>query len=198
MALAVVQPAASVTEMICNRLGGLAERRAFRTRGLAATAPQALQLSLPHPVFNLDIDDLTSQAPLERAAMTGWRYLVMEGTRVVAAVEAAARWRNDRATYSHTNEGAFVQSTARLLGQADGWPELRSGQHVLGLLRLPSLYFMALWLRDAQGRGTHDLLVVLDPAPEGLQTGQRLDAARAVAALRTLAQRRRRASEDSN
>lgn len=140
MALSVVQPAAAVTEMIRARLGDIAERRACRTRGLAETAPQALQLSLPHPVFNLGFDDLASPAPLERATMTGWRYLVMEGTRVVAAVEAAARWRNDPATYSHTNEGAFVQSAARLLGQADGWPEMRSGQHVIGLLRVPSLY----------------------------------------------------------
>jgi hypothetical protein len=198
MALSVVQPAAAVTEMIRARLGDIAERRAFRTRGLAETAPQALQLSLPHPVFNLGIDDLASPAPLERAAMTGWRYLVMEGTRVVAAVEAAARWRNDPATYSHTNEGAFVQSAARLLGEADGWPEMRSGRHVIGLLRVPSLYFMALWLRDAQGRGQHDLFVVLDPAPQGLRSGQRLSAAQAALALRKLAQRRRRAVEDSN
>jgi hypothetical protein len=198
MTISLAQPSAATTALLQDRLVGMAEGAAFGTRGLAASAVRRLHLSVPHPVFNLSLDALGRDDALQRVRMTGWRYLLTDGMRVIAAVEAAARWRNDRAMYSHTNEGAFVQSTARLLGECGEWPEMRSRDAVIGMLRVPSLYFVALWLRDARGRGRRDLFVPLDPAPDGLRTGQRLTGAQTVAALRRLARQRGRAVDDSN
>ena len=198
MSISVVKPNNSVTEMMRAQLAGMAERRTFRTRGLAAAPPQAMQLSIPHPIFNLDLDDIQKAGNLERATMTGWRYLVSSGNDVVAAVEASAKHQKDDAVFSHTNEGVFVRSCAQLLGEADSWPEMRAGQYVIGLLRVPSLYFMALWFRDAQGRGEHDVLVPLEPAPPGMLAGQRLGRDELVAALVSLKQGRRRSVDDSN
>lgn len=188
MPIRLVQPPPATTASLCE----------WTADAVAMSAGRAY-LSVPHPVFHLSMRDLELPGDVfARAAMAGWRYLLTEGTRVVAAVEGSARWRGGRPATSNTSRGRFVQSTARMLDECDRWPELRSRDAVLALLRVPSLYFVALWLRDARGRGTRDLFVPLDPAPPGITAGQRLGSAQTVAALRLLAQRRQPSTGDSN
>lgn len=198
MGITVVSPDDSVTEMMRIQLAGMAQQRAFRTLRLAEAQPETLQLSVPHPVFNLDLDQIDGDDTLQRVSMTAWRYFVTSGNEIVAATEATAKHRHGRAVFSSINEGPFVHSSVQALREADTWPEVQSGQYVIALLRVPSIYFVALWLRDAQGRAKSDVFVPLKPSPPGVEGGQRLGSAAMTRVLLSMKQSRRRATGDSN
>ena len=68
------------------------------------------------------------------------------------------------------NEGPFVQSTERVLGVVEDFPEVVSGSYEPRMLKIPALYVVALWLKDL--RADDDLFVPLDPAPAFLETGR--------------------------
>lgn len=183
MALRLVQPGADVARVVQERLIDYAVQRGFRTRALAAAKPASLALAAPHPVFQLALDDVGKPGALERAGMTGWRYLVTSGKNVIAAAHASAKSRSARASFSHVNEGPFVNSAQTALAQAEAWPEIRDGRYALGLLSVPALYVEALWLRDEDGKDGGDRFVPLAPAPAPLAAHQRYSAAEFEKAL---------------
>ena len=198
MPINLIKPDATVTDMFRARLSGMASSRGFRTRALAAAPAESLNLAVPHPVFNLGLETIGRPGYLERAAMTGWRYLVTSGSTVIAGTEAQASHPRGEAVFTHTNEGAFVQSFSAEVERAEAWPEVKAGEYALGLLRVPALYVMALWLRDAQGRGDRDLFVPLAPAPAPLKAGVRLRADAFATALVELKGRKGSAGDASN
>jgi hypothetical protein len=183
MALRLVQPGADVARLVQDKLADYAVQRGFRTRALAAAKPASLALAAPHPVFQLALDDVGKQGALDRAAMTGWRYLVTSGKNVIAAAHASATSRSARAAFSHVNEGPFVTSAQTALAQAEQWPDIRDGRYALGLMSVPALYVEALWLRDEDGKDGGDRFVPLAPAPAPLVANQRYTAAAFAKAL---------------
>ena len=197
MPLRLIQPAASVAEVVRVQLAGMAQQQQFRTRGLAAARPTTLGLAAPHPVFNLGLDEIGKPGALDRAAMTAWRYLVTSGSDVIAAAEASARHAKGRAVFSGTNEGAFVKASAEAIADAEEWPEIRAGRYALGLLRVPALYVVALWLRDEDGKDGGDRFVPLAPAPAPLAGGKRICRTEFEQALDEI-KRRRGASEGTS
>lgn len=190
MALRLVEPGAQVERVVQERLAGFAAGQGFRTRALAAAPPASLGLAAPHPVFQLGLDAIGTPGAIEHAAMTGWRYLVTSGRRVIASAHAAAASRGARATFSNLNEGPFAAATERALAQAERWPEVRDGRYALGLLSVPALYVEALWLRDEDGRDGGDRFVPLAPTPPPLVAEQRYTAAEFNTALAALKARR--------
>jgi hypothetical protein len=183
MPLRLIQPAASVAEVVRSQLAGMAQQQQFRTRALASARPSGLGLAAPHPVFNLGLDEIGKPGALDRAAMTGWRYLVTSGAAVIAAAEASAHSAKGRAVFAGTNEGAFVQASAEAIADAEQWPEIRAGRYALGLIRVPALYVVALWLRDEDGKDGGDRFVPLAPAPSPLASGKRIGGAEFERAL---------------
>jgi len=186
MPIRVLQPAAQVDTVMRDHLQQMAAEQGFRTRALAAAEPESLALAAPHPVFNLGLDQIGRRGALDRVAMTGWRYLIVAGDSVIASAEAQASGPAAKAAFSNTNEGVFVQSSAAALAAAEQWPEVKDGRFALGLLRVPALYVLALWLRDEEDGGGGDLFVPLAPSPLPLQAGERMPAAAFEAALQQL------------
>lgn len=174
MPLRLIQPTASTAEVVRAQLAGMAQQQQFRTRGLAAARPAALGLAAPHPVFNLALEQIGQPGAIDRAAMTAWRYLITSGSEVIAAAEASARHAKGRAVFSGTNEGVFVRGSAEAIARAEAWPEVRTGRYALGLIRVPALYVVALWLRDEEGKEGGDRFVPLAPVPPPLEGGKRL------------------------
>ena len=109
---------------------------------------------------------------------------------VLAAAEASATGPTSRAVFSHTNEGSFVQSAAAALAELEAWPQVKSGKFALGLLRVPALHVLALWLRDEDHKDGGDLLVPLAPAPAPLVAGRQIGAKDFQTALQALARGR--------
>ncbi|MEV4333972.1 hypothetical protein AB0K02_26160 [Streptomyces sp. NPDC049597] len=126
-----------------------------------------LSPELPLPVHVLDRVVPTAGAPYTR--LTGWRFLIRNGDRAVAAADT--RLTPNGWAFSHFFEGPYLGSTERALRQA----EAMGGPFQPRLLSVPELYMLTLWLhRDIKAdasAGTPqptDVLVPLAPAPPGI------------------------------
>lgn len=197
MGIRLIEPNASVSNMVTGRLAVYANTKGFRTRALAAAAPQSLATAAAHPVFQLGLQDVGQAAAMERATMSGWRYLLTSKGQVVAAAHARATGPRAKATFSHVNEGPQVRSTQQALAAAETWPEVSNGRYALGLLQVPSLYLEALWLRDDDGKDGGDYFVPLAPAPAPLVALKRYGTAefeKVLAELKALRAKTRDAS----
>lgn len=175
MPLHAPEPAGGEPEVIREAVDAFAENRQFRTEGLKSARAEALNVTDPHQVFNLGLDALRSGADLSAAEPTGWRYLLRDGDRVVAAAESVPGPSGGRAVFSHFNEGPFVPATAGALAVAASDRRVADRRFVPRMLHVPALHAMAVWLHsddDAdEGRGAEDLLVPLAPFPLPVQTG---------------------------
>ncbi|CAM5556814.1 Secreted protein OS=Streptomyces antimycoticus OX=68175 GN=SANT12839_013880 PE=4 SV=1 [Streptomyces antimycoticus] len=128
-------------------------------------APSTPELPLPVHV----LDDITTADGPPRTRLTGWRFLIRDGNRTVAAAEAMLT--ADGWAFSHFSEGPYVSSAELALSQAESLP---SGYQPR-LLSIPELYMVTLWLHGdltadgaEGGLGAGDLLVPLAPAPPGI------------------------------
>ncbi len=102
------------------------------------------------------------------AGLTGWRFSVTRGDRVVAAAHCAPAERGW--AFSHCSAGPYLASTERALRQAESLPADFQGR----LLSVPGLYMLCLWLHgdpvagDDARPGPADPLIPLAPAPPGV------------------------------
>lgn len=105
---------------------------------------------------------------LPQARLSGWRFLVRGGDRVVAAAETALT--PDGWVFSHFCEGPYLASTQRALLQA----ELLPAPYQPRLLSIPGLYMFCLWLHGGPSDSEDarlapaDMLIPLAPAPPGI------------------------------
>lgn len=141
-------------------------------QALAATgrfprrARGALSLSTPHPIFSVTLERLAAGDRIADAAeLVGWRALLEEDQRVVAAVELPGR---EPATGGAVvNRGGFVESTVKALRAAERHERADAERLELRLLRASALYLLALWLHPVEGGD--DLFFPLAPAPPPLR-----------------------------
>jgi hypothetical protein len=154
-------------------------------KGLAAAvgAP-ALELALPHPVYDLRLADILAGRGLEAAEETGARHLVMAGQGVVAAAEVASTppAGSDPVT---VNTGPFAEATAAAVRMLERLDSVQKGSFEVRLLRVTALHLVALWLHaddDAE-----DMLLALPPAPADVRVDAPYAPAGLLAVLRTRA-----------
>ena len=136
--------------------------------------PGTLALAQPHQIFSLGLADLSAGKGLEAAKPTGWRYLVQSGENALASAETAVTPAGSEHVFSAFNSGSLVASTVEAIRTAQGLPQVSQGSFELRLLRVPALYFTALWAHAAQG--TNDVLIPLASSP-GVATGKPVPAA---------------------
>ena len=189
MALRVPEPTQASVEVVRSHLSTLAARTAFPDRALTRANPAGLALAAPHDVYFLSLSDLAAGMFLEAARAVGRRFIVMDGNKPVASAELA-----DESTGSgfQASEGPLVESTAAAIEVAEADPQLDDADYEVRLLRIPALYFTALWLKSEDGR-TADVVIPLNPAPAPFEPGRKYapaeiryplaEAARAHAAL---------------
>ncbi|SOD03871.1 hypothetical protein SAMN05216486_1195 [bacterium JGI 053] len=140
-----------------------------------------LSLAAPHQVFHLALFDVGGLRISDHARPVGWRFMVVDESRAVGAVEVREE-DEDAAGYvfSHFNSGPFVDSTVKAFSRLE---ELGREAHDLRLLDVPALYVQALWLH-----GSADEYMPLRPAPGPLEPYRIYSAeefARQLAALAT-------------
>ncbi|MFD7846832.1 hypothetical protein ACFV4K_28365 [Nocardia sp. NPDC059764] len=140
-------------------LHAFAEGGKFSTKALKGARKENLDLSTPHEVFTMGLDDLAA-AGLDHAQPVGWRYLVTDGTQIIASAETAPDGTQE---VSQFTEGPFALGTDNKAQTLRELPQLEKKGYELRLLRIPALYVTALWLHSP----TDDLLVPLEPSPIG-------------------------------
>jgi hypothetical protein len=186
MTLRVSEAPSESVEAIRGQLSELAGRAQFRHRALARANPVNVALAAPHDVYFLGLDELAQGASIEAARPVAQRFLVMDGDTAVASAEITGR---DGSGFQ-ANEGPFVASTAAAIVRAEAAPELAEGDYEIRLLRIPALYFVALWLHDSGGHG--DVVVPLDPAPAPFEPDRHYTPAEVLSELAGQARQRSR------
>jgi hypothetical protein len=125
-----------------------------------------LSLTSPHRIFEATLEGLAGDDRLVDAAeLVGWRALLEEDGRVVAAVEVPTAQRGPAGAV--VNRGSFAQSTLTALATAERQELVASERVELRLLRVNALYVVALWLHAAEAGA--DIFVPLAPAPAPLR-----------------------------
>jgi hypothetical protein len=144
-----------------------AVRRAVSATGRFPRRPRGeLSLTSPHRIFAVSLEGLAGDDRLVDAAeFAGWRALLEEDGRVVAAVEVPTAQRG--AAGALVNRGPFAQSTVTALTTAERQELVASERVELRLLRVNALYVVALWLHAAEAAA--DVFVPLAPAPAPLR-----------------------------
>ena len=111
----------------------------------------------------MSADDINAGAGLDRARAVGWRHLVTEHGKAIASAETTVAQDGKTHVPSHVDEGPFVDATAAAVAAAQALPAVAAGDFEIRVLRIPALYFMALWLHST----ATDLLMPLEPSPIG-------------------------------
>jgi len=196
--ITIVKPSTAVAAVVREHLVRMSTLGRFRTKRLSAAAPASLSLAVPHRVYNLGLSDIKGANSVGKAKPSAWRYLVVEEGTVIAAAEAIQRTANAKPLFSNTNEGPFVDSTAKAIEAAEHLPEVEAGNYEIAVLRVPALYLIALWLKGAGTKPPDDIFIPLDPAPAGLTAGERLNARDFNAALVRLKAERGKSTSTSS
>ena len=184
MPLHLPDPPAGVPDTVRSKLRAFADGSKFTTKALRGAHKDRLDLSTPHEIFTMGLDDITSGAGLDRAQPVGWRYFVEEGGQLIASAETTLAPDGTQEASSF-NEGPFVAETDKAVKSIRKLPQLEAAGFELRLLRIPALYVMALWLHAP----ATDLVVPLAPSPIG-KDGKAMPAAEFLADLSELASSR--------
>lgn len=190
MGLFITEPPTGITEGACLHLGRLKSGTGLQTRGmLAECTREQLWLAAPHPVFNLRIDEIHPTASFEAVQMTGWRYIALSRGLAVATLEMASGSRTGVARFCRITDGRMAASVVRAISKAERNTTVSHRRYSLGMVRVPSLHAHAIWLRDGQADGVHDLFAVVTPVPPSLPKERLLTAHQFMNALSRLKQR---------
>lgn len=190
------------TEAVANVIREHLEQRAvggqFRTTQLREAAPANLSLAAPHPTYNLGLEAIGSAKPLDKAILTAWSYVVLNGEQSIATAEALPASGKRQPVFASTSEGPTATSIGTAIAVAEALPELQEKTYELAVLRVPALYVTALWLRGSERGTPDDLFIPLQPAPDGLKAEEKLTASAFLKILAELKARRGTSGENSN
>jgi hypothetical protein len=184
MTLRVPTPTKQSLDAVRSQLSELAGRSAFQQRALGQANPLDIALAAPHDVYFLGLDQLAEGVDLEAAKPIGQRFLVMASDEAISSAEIAAP---DGSGFQ-ANEGPYVAASAAAIAQAEADPDLSDRDYELRLLRIPALYFVALWLKD--DHNGDDVLIPLDPAPAPFEAGRKYRPDDVLAELASMARER--------
>ncbi|NUP47011.1 MAG: hypothetical protein HOW97_06790 [Catenulispora sp.] len=162
MPLHLPGPPADLPDRVMTKLHAFADGAKFTTPALREARKDHLSLSAPHQVFTMGLDDVAAGGGLDRARPVGWRFLIQEDGHPVASAETT-QGPDGTDEVSHFNEGPFVGATDQAMTAVRTLPQLQATGFDLRLLRIPSVYMMALWLHSPDA----DMLVPLAPSPIG-------------------------------
>jgi hypothetical protein len=185
MTLRTTEPPPRVLELVKAALqahiGSASRVAAMRQADLTQLAASA-----PHQVFTLDFNDLLGTDLFSKARLVGWRYLVTGANRTAMAAEVACDDKGENLRFSHLHEGPLVGGLAQALVAAEHTSEVVQGSYELRVLRIPSIYVMALWLKA--NTPDKDLFVPAAPTSRLLIPGQMYSASAFADLLKKAAQ----------
>lgn len=187
MALKVPEPPQESRSTLQEGLKRLAPRAkdAFAMESLGGAPINVLN---SHHVFVLNRDQL-DVTKLNAAMPVGWGYVVGQSTENVTAespvASAEVLERGGGHQFSHIQHGWLGKATQRAISVAEQLPQVIAGSYELRMLRVPSLYTDALWLKNlAAGR---DLVVPIASANPEIQADRSYDAEEFLAIMRDIA-----------
>lgn len=169
-----------------------------RERNLPHRMPQmhleTLSHSEAHGVYFVPLDALAEGKLLAAAKQTGWRYLLVQDNEAIAEAELTAGRRGAKGAaaraldFASLTHGPFASATVEALSAAERLPQVVRADYELRLIRIPAVYFVALWLHGAND----DIIVPMGNPPGRLKANEPYGEAAVIGALRGPADQARR------
>lgn len=151
---------------------------------LLAASRSSLTATVPHPVYDLRLDDVAADKGIDAAELVGWRYLLEDNGRTVALADVSSPTTGSPVEFTAFNTGRFAAATRDGLEAAEHLDFVKNGDFEFRVLRIPALYVIAIWLRATSG---DDAIIPLAPAPDPLVAGSVYGEADFLSGLRQLA-----------
>jgi hypothetical protein len=171
MPLRLVEDPTHVRETVRATLAERIDRSDVATPALRGARADDLFLAAPHPVYTLGLQALGGGEGPDAAELTGWRYLIQRDEKTIAAAELHVVGGDaGTARALEINEGPFVRATEAALEDVARLPQLADAAYELRLLKVPSVYVIALWLHAVDGGG--DLFVPIGDTPPEVDSGR--------------------------
>jgi hypothetical protein len=185
MAIRVPDPPPQGLEIIRGALVSLVRQPSAASLAITEAGPENLTVAAPHQVYFVGLRDIAEGRLLDAARLTGWRYIILDGSeRAVAAAELSMT-PDGRPDFSSVNRGPFVASTVEGARVAESLEVVGTQDFEFRLLDIPGLYVVALWLR-----GSTDIIIPLPPAREELEPLRAYSQEEVIGLLREPARRR--------
>ena len=125
--------------------------------------------NIAHKIFNLDRDKIIGKKGLAAAQMVGWRYVIKDDANQFHVAEVGANEKDNTHAFNSFNQGAHLNSFLTHFNDF-GQNELLQGKdYELNILRIPSCFVMAIWLKE---KSHNDLFIPLDPIQNGFTAGK--------------------------
>jgi hypothetical protein len=171
MPVRLVEPPRAASELLRSTLDAFVVDGQYRLRTLDGKHKDAITLAQAHPVYNVDLKDILERRGLGSAVLTGWRFLLLENHIAIAAAEIAVDGKSGTFRFSSVTTGSQVSATSAAFAAGLRDPQLQTQEWSVRLLRVPSLYLLALWLHDTSGK--EDRLEAIGTAPDVIEKGRR-------------------------
>jgi len=126
----------------------------------------AARAAHPYPVYFSDAHRMLECRFFEDANFSGWQYIVYRESKVLGVAGAAMVGHPSKLAYTSLEDQQMAENIVRAINRADEAASREKRDFELRLLKAPSLFLRAIWLRAATNDG--DLLFVLENASAGL------------------------------
>jgi len=148
MTLQLATPPDSVYEMIADAISRLSFASGPADQVTRVADPSRLAAALPHRVYTLRSTDVVRGRNLQRARLAAWGFLIEYGTRTLAAIEFSCNILGQNLRFASLDTGPFAKGTADAVGVVEQLEEVQESSFELRVLKAPSVYCVALWLRN--------------------------------------------------
>jgi hypothetical protein len=122
---------------------------------------------LPHKVYIAGIEDFALNDWVKGTELVGWRYLVKEDLKRPTAIELHLAPDGKSYLFAELDKSRFVSGMSAILKDKRIQKKLSGDDYTLSVLKVPSLYVFALWLRAKDKK--NDLIIPIAPTPSFLK-----------------------------
>jgi hypothetical protein len=161
MPLQLASPPPNANDLIAQAISRLSLAEGASDRVTKVEDPSQLSSALPHQVYTLGSRQIAQGRNFDSAWLVAWRFLINYGSRAIAAVELACDAQGGNLRFASLDTGPFAQGTRDIVAQAEQSDPVRTGSYELRVLKAPSVYTMAVWLKNLVGGD--DIVIPINP-----------------------------------
>jgi hypothetical protein len=174
MAIILKEPPQKSVDELKNAMTWFHDHKSSAVSATSLLQTSAGNQNTPHPIYNLDRDQILAKKGLAAAKLVGWRYIIKDDAGDYHVAEVGVNETATEHSFRSFNEGAHLNSFVSLFNNFSLNEAVKGSDYELCVLRIPACYIMAIWLKE---KGNHDLFLPLDPLQPGFTAGTTYNAA---------------------
>ena len=127
MPLQLPNPPAKAYQLLVEAISRASGAGGAMTKILSVPDPSKLSSVLPHQVYTLGASQIAQGRHLDRAGLTAWRFLIQDGSKVLAAAELSCDPKGANLRFSSIDVGPFATATRDVVMMAERLDSVRRG-----------------------------------------------------------------------